>query len=216
MSTPPSRATASPSRAPRVPEDARRAPAPRAAADAALFAESPASAPAPAAPPAAPPAEKTPPAPATTLDAAFPRLVKPFAPRLVELKPGAVTKDRARALAMPFVDMRAYQDRLDRVVGPAGWNFRYLVAERGIACELTILGVTKSAVGDYPIAAGDENPATSAEAQAFKRACAAFGLGRYLYRLSQVWGDYDDAKRQFRDPGGIVRRMYDALATEEE
>jgi hypothetical protein len=32
--------------------------------------------------------------------------------------------------------------------------------------------------------ADDENAGTSAEAQAFKRACAYFGLGRYLYYFS--------------------------------
>src|SRR5690606_29548632 len=35
-----------------------------------------------------------------------------------------------------------------------------------------------------------------AEAQAFKRACAKFGLGRYLYSLDARWVDYDQDKRQ--------------------
>jgi len=43
----------------------------------------------------------------------------------------------------------------------------------------------------------EENAATSAEAQAFKRACAKFSLGRYLYSVPQVWADYDPAKRAF-------------------
>jgi hypothetical protein len=33
------------------------------------------------------------------------------------------------------------------------------------------------------------------EAQAFKRACSCFGLGRYLYHFSGVWVDLDDRKR---------------------
>jgi hypothetical protein len=152
--------------------------------------------------------------PATTLREAFPSLVKPFSIGIVELKPGATTQDKARALGMPFVDLRAYFTRLDRVVGPDGWSYTYTIAERGVVCELTILGVTKSAIGDYPLARDDENPATSAEAQAFKRACAAFGLGRYLYNLPQVWGDYDKERKCFKDPGAIVRRMYEALPRE--
>src|SRR5258708_2777795 len=33
------------------------------------------------------------------------------------------------------------------------------------------------------------------EAQAFKRACSCFGLGRYLYYFSGTWVDVDDRKR---------------------
>jgi hypothetical protein len=33
------------------------------------------------------------------------------------------------------------------------------------------------------------------EAQAFKRACSCFGLGRYLYYFSGIWVDLDDRKR---------------------
>jgi hypothetical protein len=41
----------------------------------------------------------------------------------------------------------------------------------------------------------DENAATSAEAQAFKRASSCFGLGRYLYYFSGEWVDLDERKR---------------------
>lgn len=151
------------------------------------------------------------PVPPLTLAGVHQKLCKPFPQALIELKPGALTKDRTRALAMPYVDMRAYQTRLDRVVGPEGWESHYTVTDRGVVCALTILGITKSGIGDYPLASTDENPATSAEAQAFKRACTAFGVGRYLYRLPQVWGDYDDVQKRFRDPAHLIAQMY-ALA----
>jgi hypothetical protein len=48
--------------------------------------------------------------------------------------------------------------------------------------------------------ADDENSATRAEAQAFKRACACFGLGRYLYDLDKVWEDLDQYNRPVREP----------------
>lgn len=38
------------------------------------------------------------------------------------------------------------------------------------------------------------------EAQAFKRSCAVFGLGRYLYYFSGVWVDVDDRKRPKSTP----------------
>jgi len=35
---------------------------------------------------------------------------------------------------------------------------------------------------------------TSAEAQAFKRACSCFGLGRYFYNFAEMWVDLDEYK----------------------
>jgi hypothetical protein len=63
-----------------------------------------------------------------------------------------------------------------------------------VACELSISGLgAHSATGEEW--ADDENAGTSAEAQAFKRAPACFGLGRYLYYFEEVWVDLDDRKR---------------------
>jgi hypothetical protein len=42
--------------------------------------------------------------------------------------------------------------------------------------------------------ADNENAGTAAEAQAFKRACTCFGLGRYLYDIEGGWVDLDDRK----------------------
>jgi len=41
----------------------------------------------------------------------------------------------------------------------------------------------------------NDNAGTSAEAQAFKRSCACFGLGRYLYDFEGIWVDLDERKR---------------------
>jgi SpoVK/Ycf46/Vps4 family AAA+-type ATPase len=40
----------------------------------------------------------------------------------------------------------------------------------------------------------------SFEAQAFKRACSCFGLGRYLYHFEGVWVDLDERKRPQKTP----------------
>lgn len=160
------------------------------------------------------PAEK--PSRPTNLAEAACWLLKPFAQRDISLKPTALTKDRSRALATPHADMRAYFVRLDKICGVENWSHSITLAERGAVCALTLFGVTKSATGDYPRDSGDENPATSAEAQAFKRACAAFGLGRYLYSLPQVWAEYDEQKKQIVDVPGTVARMYASLPKGDE
>ena len=102
------------------------------------------------------------------------------------------------------------------ICGVENWSHTITLSERGCVCALTIFGVTKSAAGDYPIDRADGNPATSAEAQAFKRACAAFGLGRYLYSFPQTWAPLADDGKKFVDPAGIVARLYATLPKAED
>ena len=119
---------------------------------------------------------------ALTLTNAYPALTRPFPVHLVELKPGSLNQEKTRALALAYVDMRAYQARLDEVVGPDGWSVGYrTLGDRAVICRLTILGVSREDVGEAD--PEDTNAWTSAVAQSFKRACASFGLGRYLYSL---------------------------------
>jgi hypothetical protein len=68
-----------------------------------------------------------------------------------------------------------------------------------VVSRVTIRGLgTHTGVGEEW--ADDENAATRAEAQAFKRACACFGLGRYLYDLNKIWVDIDQHNRPAYTP----------------
>ncbi len=126
----------------------------------------------------------------------YEELSKPFLSSAIEWKPQVVSKDGKRALAAAYVDMREYEDRLDKVA--PGWtsSVQFLLTNSKVAAvvSLTVNGVTRVNVGEANIE--DDNAFTTAFAQAFKRACSDFGLGRYLYRLPQVWCDYDPNKRQ--------------------
>lgn len=135
-------------------------------------------------------------------------LLLPFPRKVVELKPGAFPRDdKTRALALAYVDARVYQARLDLLAGAQGWSVEYRqLSERALLCRLTILGVYREDVGESDTR--EANATTSAAMQAFKRACAAFGLGRYLYALPQLWADYDDAKKTFVKPEQVVREIY--------
>ncbi len=139
----------------------------------------------------------------------FKELAVPFAPSVIEWRVTNTTKDKARGQVIPYADQRAYTDRLNALVTPAGWTRKYaihtsanfqrgndqrVVAKIFVTCELTIFGLgSHSATGEEW--ADDDNAGTSAEAQAFKRACSCFGLGRYLYHFSGVWVDLDERKR---------------------
>jgi hypothetical protein len=139
-------------------------------------------------------------------------LRKPFHPSQVTWKPGAVKGERALALA--YADLRAYMNRLDEVCG-SDWSVAYEPwGDDRIICRLTIMGVTRSSTGETTNEAErSEIGGTVAEAQAFKRASAMFGLGRYLYNLPTGWADYDPAKKSFTEKAkaklmGILMQHY--------
>jgi hypothetical protein len=127
-------------------------------------------------------------------------LRKPFHPTQVTWKPGVVAKAGSKALALAYADLRAYQNRLDELCG-ANWAVSYTPWGDRIVCNLTIYGVTRSSTGEADSQSErSEIAGTATEAQAFKRACAMFGLGRYLYNLPSVWAEYDAERKQFTEP----------------
>jgi len=128
------------------------------------------------------------------------QLSVPFAPGAITWKPGATKENKCMALA--YADLRAYQDRLDELCGME-WGVEYQPWGDGrIIARLTIGGVTRASTGEMNSqeeSAG--NGGTVAEAQAFKRAAAMFGLGRYLYELPSLWVEYDAQKKRITEAG---------------
>ena len=128
------------------------------------------------------------------------KLAEPFDPSEVKFKPAAVSGNRALALA--YVDARTIQDRLDDVLGVAGWQDNYeSLPDGSVVCELQLkLGgewITKVDVGGPSEQPDEGDRRKAAFSDALKRAAVKFGIGRHLYRLPQQWVDYDPHKRQF-------------------
>lgn len=134
------------------------------------------------------------------LDRVLRALEAPFDVNLVQWRITEWSDNGTRGLMMPYADPRAYSDRLNTLLTPAGWTRRYAVqasapvqrSKRGAAakilvtCEVTIAGIgTNSGTGEEW--SDRENALTGAEAQAFKRALSCFGLGRYLYDVDGEW-----------------------------
>jgi hypothetical protein len=153
------------------------------------------------------------------------RLAEPFDPNEIKWRATntAVINDRRgrrlRGQVVAYADPRAYTDRLNDIFTPWGWTRDYAVqvaqnferAHRGneqrtitakilVTCTVTLHGLgSHTGLGEEW--ADDENAGTAAEAQAFKRACTCFGLGRYLYDLPKEWVDLDEFKRPLKCPG---------------
>ena len=134
------------------------------------------------------------------VEAIMDALAAPFEPAEVKFKPAVVTGNRAMALA--YVDARVIQDRLDDVLGVAGWQDNYKCLPDGsVVCRLRLrLGgewITKVDVGGPSEQPDGGDRIKAAFSDALKRAAVKFGVGRYLYRLPSQWLDWDAQRRQF-------------------
>jgi hypothetical protein len=133
----------------------------------------------------------------------FAQLEVPFDPAQVKWRVMRTSNDGRSGLVLPFSDPRAYTDRLNQILTPAGWSCEYSIStvpsltrvDRGkvivtskilVASAVTINRLGSHA-GTGEAWADLDNAATTASAQAFKRACASFGLGRYLYNFGETW-----------------------------
>ena len=126
-------------------------------------------------------------------------LSAPFEQRDVKFKPQMVKNNRC--LAMAYIDARLIQDRLDQVLGVENWQDKYnILADGSVMCRLRLnLGghwITKTDVGSPSEQPDSGDRLKAAFSDALKRAAVKFGIGRYLYRLSAQWVDYDPVKKQ--------------------
>lgn len=125
-------------------------------------------------------------------------LYAPFPPDAVSWRVGATNRDKTKGLALAYVDARDVMQRLDDVVGPAGWQCEYPHANGKTVCSIGIkIGgewIWKAnGAGDTDVEA--EKGALS---DAFKRAAVCWGIGRYLYDIPQTWVAIEAAGKSYK------------------
>ena len=133
----------------------------------------------------------------------FAQLETPFDPTQIKWRVMRTSADGRSGVILPFADPRAYTDRLNELFTPSGWTREYTIStvpsltrvDKGkvvvTSKVLVATAVTITRLGSHTGTgeewADRENAVTAADAQAFKRACSCFGLGRYLYRFEETW-----------------------------
>ena len=139
------------------------------------------------------------------------RLEEPFDKDEVKWLVAATSRDGRKGRVTPYANPRAYTDRLNEVLTASGWTRQYTVhtispvtrlkkdktIQTGkvlVTCTVIIAGIGNHS-GSGEEWADDENAMTSAEAQAFKRACSCFGLGRYFYSFAEMWVDLNENRQ---------------------
>jgi hypothetical protein len=130
-------------------------------------------------------------APAEDLRAARELLGRPFMPAAAEFMVISAKEGSSRAGIAMYLSRTSIEDRLDFVVGADHWEAVPVPEAECVKCELTIFGTMKASLGQ-----GSDR--WSQEANAFKRAAKAFGVGRYLYTLGPIWKPIGEGSMQVR------------------
>lgn len=133
-----------------------------------------------------------------------------FPPERVSWRVGSTTKDKAKGMALAYIDARDVMARLDEVCSPGGWQARYPFAgccEIGINCPEAgwVWKANGAGVTDVEAEKGQFS-------DAFKRAAVLWGIGRYLYDLSSPWVALVPAGNSYRIADDEVARLMELLA----
>lgn len=141
-------------------------------------------------------------------------LAAPFQPHRVSWRIGSTTKDKARGMALAYVDARDVMERLDEVCGVEGWQNRYSHTEGKTVCEIAIK------VNDEWIWKADGAGDSDIEAEkgalsdAFKRAAVRWGVGRYLYDTASPWVELESKGSSHVIPDRELARLRQFLGNQ--
>jgi len=122
------------------------------------------------------------------------RLREPFNNKDVEWKIQVTIQDKARGMAVAYLDARAVQRRLDDVVGPFNWKNVYsLWHDKSQICGISIYNAERNEwVTKFDGAENsDIEPIKGGLSDSLKRAASAWGIGRYLYEMDGIWVDVE-------------------------
>ncbi len=118
----------------------------------------------------------------------FERLAAEFPRDAIHWRAQKLTGSGDKALALAYLDARDVQDRLDEVCTPGGWRNAVIETAKGRILSTIEIKIDGEWIGKCD-GAGD----TAVEGEkggisdAFKRSAVLWGIGRYLYRLPNVW-----------------------------
>lgn len=123
------------------------------------------------------------------------QLLLPFPASDIEWRTAYTTKDKTKGFAVPFVNSRAIQERLDKIFGPENWQNEFTVApsaesnSSAYVCAISVYSPERNEWIKKSDGAGatDIEPVKGGLSGALKRAASVLGIGRYLYSLEGMW-----------------------------
>jgi hypothetical protein len=118
----------------------------------------------------------------------------------------SITRNKDKAMSVPYIDARDVMDLLDEVVGVGNWQNEFYSQGVNTFCKIGIKTnnewIWKSDTG-----AISENEPKSLASDSFKRAAVQWGVGRFLYKIDRIWLNYSDSVKKCLDENG--KPIYD-------
>lgn len=111
-------------------------------------------------------------------------LRRPFTPAALKFKiqaGGGIESDKKPAICIAFIDARLVIERLNAVVG-LDWHDEYEPFPAGLVCRLTVMGTTRTDVGEPGDSPQGKKP-KALYSDALKRAGVKFGIGVPVYAM---------------------------------
>ena len=135
-------------------------------------------------------------------DAQKAQLEYPFPVEDIEFRVLRTNKAKTEGYIAAYVDSRAIQRRLDKVVGWENWQNFFEVTQSApngeptFVCKLSIYSTEKGEWLTKSNGAGttDIEPIKGGLSSAFKRAASMWGIGRYLYDMKDIKCTIDQGK----------------------
>lgn len=119
----------------------------------------------------------------------FDKLAAEFPREAIHWRAQTLTRDGDKALALAYIDARDVMDRLDDVCGPDGWSDSYVETAKGRVIASIAIKTPEEGWVSKSDGAGDTDVEgeKGGMSDSFKRCAVKWGIGRYLYRLPDVW-----------------------------
>lgn len=97
-------------------------------------------------------------------------------------------KGKYSAMLLAYIDARDVMERLDRILGNFGWQTEMTATDKGVICKMGVYD------GEFERWVWKSDGAQYTDFEAFKGGCSEalrrvavqFGVGRYLYSLSDL------------------------------
>ena len=120
------------------------------------------------------------------------KLQEPFDYEEIEWMVKVANEEKKQGLALPYVTARAIYNRLDKVCGINGWKNEYKEWKDksqlcGISIKINDEWITKWDGADDSNTDGTKGGLSGS----CKRAASVWGIGRYLYRLPNIWTEIE-------------------------
>lgn len=124
------------------------------------------------------------------------KLREPFSTSDLEWRVGRMNQDKTMGRALPYLTFRAVADRLDEVMGPENWKPEYVSGPAGgVVCRLSLRVNGEWIVKENGADNTDVEGVKGGLTDALKRACAMWGIGRYLYAYEAPAVELDEHRR---------------------